>query len=107
MAEEVKKEQKEEQKKPPRNYENYKNIVLKQDSLLYTTLETGTKNIHTNQIKYKNLKESLLKDIKGHMSFFPASHLLGKAYGKVVEGFEANIRADEHYVLHFNGRIHA
>lgn len=79
-------------------YEFYKNTTLKQEELLFRTLETGIKNVHENEVKSKNLKDALLKDLKSHFNFIPTSYLLSKAYSKVLEGMEANVRVDARYV---------
>eukprot|EP00826_Nyctotherus_ovalis_P011982 TRINITY_DN13122_c0_g1_i11.p1 TRINITY_DN13122_c0_g1~~TRINITY_DN13122_c0_g1_i11.p1 ORF type:complete len:184 (+),score=82.26 TRINITY_DN13122_c0_g1_i11:119-670(+) len=78
-------------------YDFYKNTTLKQEELLFKTFETSIKNTHENEVKSKNLKDVLLKELKAHFNFIPTSQLLSKAYSKVLEGMEANVRVDARY----------
>jgi len=83
----------------PNIYDTYKDDTLKQEELLFKTLETAIKNTHENEVKCKNLKEALSNELKRHSNFIPTSQLLSKAYAKVLEGMEANIKADVRYVV--------
>jgi len=82
-----------------KNYLTYRDTVVSQEDLLYKTLETGYKNIIENQIKTKNLKEKICKDLRSNIKAFPSSSVLGKAYDNILNDMEANTRIESNYVI--------
>ncbi len=82
-----------------KGYDTYRETMVAQEELLYTTLKKDSSHIVEQEVKLINAKKNVVKGMESATAaYMPNGQNLGDAYRKVFEGLEEENKAQDEYV---------